>query len=104
VANFTPVFHPIYRIGLPLEGTISEVFNTDRREFGGSDQYNALAIATREGGFNSFPYYADICVPPLSCCYFAYAKTQVVADAENPAAEESRYLQDEKPKEGAKAS
>ena len=42
VANFTPVFHPIYRIGLPQPGTLTEVFNTDRKVFGGSDQYNAF--------------------------------------------------------------
>ncbi|MBE0601069.1 MAG: 1,4-alpha-glucan branching protein GlgB, partial [Firmicutes bacterium] len=69
VANFTPVFHPIYRIGLPFDGSLHEMFNTDRREYGGSDQYNAYEIVVREGMYNSFPYQADLCVPPLSCCY-----------------------------------
>ncbi|MFH1879680.1 MAG: 1,4-alpha-glucan branching protein GlgB [Bacillota bacterium] len=99
VANFTPVFHPIYRIGLPLKGTLCEVFNSDRKLFGGSDQYNACEIATREGGFNSFPHYADICVPPLSCCYFVYEKIKAAADAE-----ETPILQDKKPTEGEEAS
>ena len=78
VANFTPVFHPIYRIGLPQPGTLEEVFNTDRKVFGGSDQYNANIIRTSEGTFNSFPQYADICVPPMSCCYFTYDKGEAV--------------------------
>lgn len=74
VINFTPVFHPIYRVGLPLAGKLTELLNTDRAEFGGSNQYNAFEIPTGEGEFNGFPYYADLCVPPLSCCYFTYDK------------------------------
>ena len=37
VINFTPVFHPIYRVGLPQDGSLNEFFNTDRAEFGGSN-------------------------------------------------------------------
>ena len=55
VANFTPVFHPIYRIGLPMNGTLQEVLNTDRREFGGSDQYNAFEIVLKKAGLTAFP-------------------------------------------------
>ena len=74
VVNFTPVFHPIYRIGLPVDGKLIELFNTDRAEFGGSNQYNAWEISAERGEFNGYPYHADICVPPLSCCYFTYDK------------------------------
>ena len=74
IVNFTPVFHPIYRIGLPTEGKLNEVFNTDRAEFGGSDQYNAYEIQAQHGDCNGFPYYADLCVPPLSCSYFTYER------------------------------
>jgi 1,4-alpha-glucan branching enzyme len=74
VVNFTPVFHPIYRLGLPFAGTLDERLNTDREAFGGSNQYNAWEIAAEPGDFNGFPYHADVCVPPLSCCYFAYDK------------------------------
>ena len=104
VANFTPVFHPIYRIGLPVDGTLQEVFNTDRREFGGSDQYNAYEIVLKEGGFNSFPYHADICVPPLSCCYFTYQKIERPDITKDIETLETMEQQDEKPIEGAKAS
>ncbi len=74
VVNFTPVFHPVYRVGLPLGGMLNECFNTDSAEFGGSDQYNAYEIRAEEGEFNGFPFHADLCVPPLSCCYFTYHK------------------------------
>jgi 1,4-alpha-glucan branching enzyme len=77
VVNFTPVFHPTYRVGLPLGGTLAELFNTDRKEFGGSDQYNAYPIAAEAGEFNGFPFHADLCVPPLSCVYLTYGKIVV---------------------------
>ena len=71
VTNFTPVFHPIYRIGLPLAMKLTEIFNSDRVEFGGSNQYNAFDIQTEAGEFNGFPHHADLCVPPLSSSYFS---------------------------------
>ena len=74
VSNFTPVFHPIYRIGLPLGGTLNEIFNTDRKEYGGSNQYNAYELHAEKAEFNGFPYSVEICVPPLSTVYFRYDK------------------------------
>ena len=74
VTNFTPVFHPIYRIGLPFGGMLNEVLNTDRVEYGGSNQYNAYEIHAAPGAYNDFPFWADICVPPLSTVYFTYDK------------------------------
>ena len=74
VTNFTPVFHPIYRIGLPCAGTLCEIFNTDRAEYGGSNQYNAYELSAQPGEFNGFPFWTEICVPPLSCVYFTYDK------------------------------
>lgn len=73
--NFTPVFHPIYRIGLPMGGTLREVFNTDRHEYGGSNQYNAYDLQIQAGNYNGFPFWTEICVPPLSCVYFTYDKS-----------------------------
>ncbi len=72
--NFTPCFHPIYRIGLPMAGTLNEIFNTDRQEFGGSNQYNAYELSAQKGEYGGLPYWAEICVPPLSCVYFRYDK------------------------------
>ncbi len=104
VANFTPVFHPIYRIGLPQPGTLSEVFNTDRRAFGGSDQYNAFPVPAEEGMFNSFPYHADLCVPPMSCSYFRYEKLKTPAQAEEIPSEETQVLFDKTHTEGERTA
>ena len=74
VTNFTPVFHPQYRIGLPQMGTLTECFNTDRKEYGGSNQYNNWAIRTEEEQLQDFQYSCDICVPPLATVYFTYQR------------------------------
>ncbi len=75
VTNFTPTFHPIYRVGLPIAGTLTEVLNTDRAAYGGSNQYNAWPCHTEPEPWNGFPYATDICVPPLSTVFFRYDKT-----------------------------
>ncbi len=74
VTNFTPTFHPVYRIGLPHNGTLTEIFNTDRKEYGGSNQYNAWTCKATAEKWNSFPFSTEICVPPLSTVYFRYDK------------------------------
>lgn len=76
VTNFTPVFHPIYRIGLPLPGTLTEIFNTDRAEFGGSNQYNAWTVNAQEEKWSGMDNSVEICVPPLSTIYFQYDKQE----------------------------
>ena len=72
VTNYTPVFHPEYMIPLPNGGTLTEIFNTDRAAFGGSNQYNAWTITARDQPMNGQPFSAQICVPPLSTVYFRY--------------------------------
>lgn len=74
VANFTPVFHPVYRIGLPQAGKITEVFNSDLEVYAGSNQYNAFVLQAQKEMCNGLPYSVDICVPPLSCIYFKYER------------------------------
>ena len=74
VTNFTPTFHPVYRIGLPHNGTLTEIFNTDRKEYGGSNQYNAWTCKAAAEKWNGFPFSTEICVPPLSTVYFRYDK------------------------------
>lgn len=74
VANFTPVFHPVYKIGLPCDGIIKETFNSDLQIYGGSNQYNAYELRPEHEMFNGLPYSVNICVPPMSCIYFKYVK------------------------------
>ena len=74
VTNFTPQYHPVYRMGLPMDGTLTEIFNSDRTEWGGSNKYNATPIRAVAEQWHEFPYSVDMCIPPLATMYFDYKK------------------------------
>ncbi len=76
MTNFTSAFYPQYRFGLPDPGILTEVFNTDLKEFGGSDQFNAHPLHTVEEECNHLPYMVEVCVPPLSTVYFTFDKEE----------------------------
>ena len=71
VANLTPVPRPDYRIGLPLPGRWTEIFNSDSADFGGS---NTLAgtVTAEAPGWNDLDYSATITVPPLGVVWLAH--------------------------------
>ena len=74
MTNFTSAFYPQYRFGLPEPGVVTECFNTDLKEFGGSNQYNAGALRAQEELCNGLPWSVEVCVPPLSTVYFDYKR------------------------------
>ena len=65
VCNFTPQPYSHYRIGVPELGFYSEIFNSDVREYGGSNMGNLGGKWTDEWGFHDRPYSLDLCLPPL---------------------------------------
>ena len=74
VSNFTPVYHPVYRMGLPESGSLTEILNTDRNTYGGSDQHNAGTLHTDDIPMQSFPNSVEMCIPPLATVWFRYDK------------------------------
>ena len=66
VINLRPEFYPKYRIGVPTEGIYKEIFNTDNKEFGGSDKINKLPIAAENIPFHGQDYSINISLPPLA--------------------------------------
>jgi len=70
VCNFTPQPHAHYRIGVPEHGFYEELFNSDSREFGGSNMGNLGGKWADEWSFHSRPYSLDLCLPPLSTLVF----------------------------------
>jgi 1,4-alpha-glucan branching enzyme len=65
VANFTPMPHENYRIGVPKMGYYSEVFNTDSAEYGGSNILNTdleTAPIPKHGRTHSL----SLLLPPLA--------------------------------------
>ena len=65
VCNFTPQPHSHYRIGVPELGFYTELFNSDAREYGGSNMGNLGGKWTDEWFFHNHPYSLDLCLPPL---------------------------------------
>jgi len=65
VCNFTPQPHSHYRIGVPEPGFYTELFNTDAREYGGSNMGNLGGKWTEQWSYHNRPYSIDLCLPPL---------------------------------------
>ncbi|MBR2286620.1 MAG: 1,4-alpha-glucan branching protein GlgB [Clostridia bacterium] len=76
VTNFTPVVHENYQFGLPAAGTLTEIFNSDREVYGGSDRYNPNPIVAKKETWHEFPYKVSIVIPPMATVYFRYTREE----------------------------
>jgi 1,4-alpha-glucan branching enzyme len=65
VCNFTPQPHAHYRVGVPDHGFYTELFNSDAREYGGSNMGNLGGKWSEEWSMHNRPYSIDLCLPPL---------------------------------------
>jgi 1,4-alpha-glucan branching enzyme len=65
ICNFTPQPHSHYRVGVPESGFYTELFNSDAREYGGSNMGNLGGKWTDEWSLHNQPYSLDLCLPPL---------------------------------------
>lgn len=70
VCNFTPQPHSHYRVGVPVLGFYRELFNSDAREYGGSNLGNLGGKWAQEWSFHNQPYSLDLCLPPLGVLVF----------------------------------
>ncbi len=70
VCNFTPVPRVQYRIGLPRDGKLVQIFNSDAKKYRGSGMSNATEINIEHQGWNHRPNSAEITIPPLAAVVF----------------------------------
>ncbi len=70
VCNMTPVVHPIYQIGLPKKGKLTEIFNSDSKVYGGSGITNPKFIKINTTPYNGKDFSAEIVLPPLGVTVF----------------------------------
>jgi 1,4-alpha-glucan branching enzyme len=70
VCNFTPQPHSHYRIGVPQHGYYKEIFNSDAREYGGSNMGNLGGKWADEWSIHNRQYSLDLCLPPLAVVMF----------------------------------
>ena len=65
VANFTPVVRENYRIGLSQTGSYKEIFNSDRKEYWGSDCLNNKIIKSEKTPYHGRDNSLVLNIPPL---------------------------------------
>jgi 1,4-alpha-glucan branching enzyme len=73
LANFSPVPHEAYRIGLPHAGRWDEVINTDADLYFGSGVGNFGGVTAVDEPWHAQPASATLRVPPLGALWLRYA-------------------------------
>ncbi|BFM41188.1 1,4-alpha-glucan branching enzyme [Synechocystis sp. LKSZ1] len=82
ICNFTPQPHSHYRVGVPEAGFYTELFNSDARQYGGSNLGNLGGKWTEEWSFHGMPYSLDLCLPPLAVLLLKLDRSNTLASTE----------------------
>jgi 1,4-alpha-glucan branching enzyme len=69
IANFTPVVRQGYRLGVPYNGTLAEILNSDDEKFGGSGVTNDLPLLADDKPWRGQPYSIQLTLPPLGVTF-----------------------------------
>ena len=69
VCNFQPEYHENYRIGVPFNGTYSEIFNSDAEEFGGTGITNGANVKSENEPMHGYEQSISLKIPPMSVIY-----------------------------------
>jgi len=64
ICNFTTKIEN-YRVGVSRKGKLKEVFNSDCKEFGGSNVVNTRQITIKNQSWNHREFSAELILPPL---------------------------------------
>ena len=75
VCNFTPIVRHQYRLGVPVPGSWKEVFNSDDKEFGGSNMKNRHMIHSDPVPFHTRENSISITLSPLGVSFLKYMKS-----------------------------
>jgi len=71
VANFSPLVHYGFRVGLPFPGRWREILNSDAEAYSGSGVGNLGAVQAEPSDWNGQPCSAPLTLPPLSVVWLA---------------------------------
>ena len=69
--NFAPVLREGYRIGLARAGTLTELFNSDSTQYGGTGAGNPEPVTAEDIPMHGKDWSVSVTVPPLSAVFFA---------------------------------
>ncbi len=64
VCNFTPTTLENYTIGIPNKGTLTEIFSSDDKKYGGSGVTNT-SLKIKKTSWNGRDYSVELTLPPL---------------------------------------
>ncbi len=70
LCNFTPTLHHNFQLGVSVDATYRELFNSDAVIFGGSGQGNTGALVSQKKAMHDREFSILITVPPLSTIMF----------------------------------
>ncbi len=66
ICNFTPEARNHYRVGVPMRGTWTELFNSDNQKYGGSGLLNSGLLYTTPVKYHGKDYSVSLTLSPLS--------------------------------------
>ena len=98
VCNFTPVSYKDFVIGLPKNGTLSLILNSDDVRFGGKGETEKKLIRAHKGGFWGWDYSATMDLPAMTALFFRY-KPRAEAEKAPTETKAPRKRAPRKPKE-----
>ncbi len=70
VCNFTSIARKNYRIGLPRNGSLKQVLNSDYKKYFGSGVSNSKKISIEKKAWDNRKYSTEITLPPLAMVAF----------------------------------
>ncbi len=74
VCNMTPIPRENYRIGLPKQGALKEVFNSDLKSYNGTGEYQNKTLKSEKKDWQYRKHSVAITIPPLGMVAFKYSK------------------------------
>ncbi|MEN8965829.1 MAG: 1,4-alpha-glucan branching protein GlgB [Polaribacter sp.] len=72
ICNLTPIPRENYRVGVPKQGTLKEIFNSDTRDFSGSGNYKNTKIKADKTTWNNRENSVELNLPPLAMIALKY--------------------------------
>ena len=72
VSNFTPMRYDGFTIGLPMNGSLHEILNSDDEQYGGTGVKNHPLVHAHKKPFLDMQYSTEITLPPMSTVFFRY--------------------------------
>ncbi|WP_298512900.1 1,4-alpha-glucan branching protein GlgB [uncultured Kordia sp.] len=70
--NMTPIPHENYRIGLPRKGNLQEIFNSDLKQYAGTNDFVNTKVTSDELEWQFRNHSTEIKIPPLGMVVLKY--------------------------------